>query len=267
MEGLEWMRLAVFAGALAFLAGLEMLLPRRPMREGKRRWPANLGMVALDAVLVRLLLPMGSIGAAAWANRHHLGLAPWLGLGQPHAFAFSMVALDLVMYAQHRAFHAVPALWRIHCVHHTDRELDVSTALRFHPLEVLISMPVKMAAVVALGASPVAVFVFELVFNGMAMFGHANIRLPRWLDRGLRLFVVTPDMHRVHHSARAEEMHRNFGFILSLWDRLFASYTAQPRDGHDGMRLGYGPYLNAPVRRLDYLLRLPFARLPRQDRA
>ncbi len=266
MEGLEWMRLAVFAGALAFLAGIEMLVPRRRMREGKRRWPANLGIVALDALIVRLLLPMGAIGAASWAGAHQLGLMHWLGVPEVPAVVLSMLALDLVLYLQHRAFHALPWLWRFHLVHHTDRELDVSTALRFHPVEILISMLIKMTAAAALGAPPVAVFAFELLLNGMAMFNHANIRLPVRLDSALRLLVVTPDMHRVHHSIHPDEMNRNFGFNLSLWDRILGSYRARPRDGHERMVLGYAPLLNAPVRRLDYLLSLPFVGHPGEDR-
>lgn len=258
MEGIEWMRLAVFAGGFAMLAALQMLLPRRKLSEGVRRWPANLAMVALDALIVRLLLPMGAVGAASWADARHWGALHQWPLGEPAASIVAIVALDLVIYWQHRLFHRVPLLWRMHMVHHADREIDVTTALRFHPLEILVSMLIKMAAVVVIGAPVVAVFIFEITLNAMAMFNHANIALPRWLDAALRLLVVTPDMHRVHHSVRVEETNSNYGFNLSLWDRLFGSYRAQPAAGHQGMTIGLAHLQHAPTARLGWMLRLPF---------
>ncbi len=264
MEGIEWMRLAVFAGGFAMLAALQMLLPKRPMREGLRRWPANLAIVALDALLVRLLLPMGAVGVAMWASARHLGVLHALPLGEAGAALAAIVLLDLVIYWQHRMFHRLPLFWRMHMVHHADKDIDVTTGLRFHPLEILVSMLIKMAAVIAIGAPPVAVFVFEVVLNGMAMFNHANIALPRWLDRWLRLLVVTPDMHRVHHSVRVEETNSNYGFNLSLWDRVFGSYRAQPAEGHAAMTIGLAHLQHAPTARLGYMLRLPFIAPPGQ---
>jgi sterol desaturase/sphingolipid hydroxylase (fatty acid hydroxylase superfamily) len=215
-------------------------------------------MVVIDSLIVRIVFPAAAVGAALFAATHGLGLfnvmaAPPLLTG---IIAFAL--LDLLIYAQHVIFHRVPALWRVHSVHHSDIDVDVTTALRFHPVEIVASMLVKAAAVVLLGAPPLAVLLFETVLNGMAIFNHANLKIPDRIERILRLFLVTPDMHRVHHSWEMPETNSNFGFNLSIWDRLFRTYRAQPRAGQTGMTLGLAGLQDETPTRLGYALALPF---------
>lgn len=256
----QWdqIRLACFAGLLALLVVVERLWPRRGDHGPRWRPLHNLALAGVDTALLRLVVPAGAIGAALWAQSAGVGLLPALGIDGWGAFAASLLALDCLIYWQHRIFHRVGPLWRLHRVHHTDPAFDVTTALRFHPLEILLSMGIKIAAVMALGCPPEAVLVFEIALNGCAMFNHADLRLPQWLDRGLRLLIVTPDMHRVHHSIDPSETHRNFGFCLSLWDRLFGSYLPQPRAGHEAMVLGQPDHRSPTDQRLDRLLLQPF---------
>ncbi len=257
-----WIRLAVFLGILSVMTVWQTLWPRRRLRFGLRRWPANLGVVALDALLVRLLVPGGALAAAAWAEAHAFGLFHWLDAPVFVAVTGSVVALDALIYGQHVLFHAVPALWRLHMVHHADQDIDVSTGLRFHPVEILLSLFIKMAGVAALGAPPVAVLLFEMILNGMAMFNHANARLPEWLDAGLRRIVITPDVHRIHHSVIREETNSNYGFNLSVWDRMFGTWREQPREGHEGMTIGLAQYQMAEPGGLLWMLTLPFTGKP-----
>jgi sterol desaturase/sphingolipid hydroxylase (fatty acid hydroxylase superfamily) len=232
-------RLSAFLGLGALLLLAEATWPRRTLAASRReRWPANFGLVVVDTLLLRLLAGAGAVGIAYWAAAQSVGLLHALSWPTWIEFIVALLALDLLIYGQHRLMHAVPLLWRLHRVHHSDPGFDVSTALRFHPVEILLSMGVKIAAVVALGAPVWAVVVFEVLLNATSMFNHANLRLPLRADRLLRLFVVTPDMHRVHHSIHRDETDSNFGFNLPWWDRLFGSYRAQPRDGHDAMRIG-----------------------------
>lgn len=232
-------RMTLFLGILGVMAIWEVAVPRR-RRESPRliRWTNNFGVVVLDTVLVRLAFPIVAVGMAILAAERGWGLfnvfeAPfWL------AFILSVLALDLAIYLQHVMFHAVPALWRLHRMHHADLEFDVSTGLRFHPIEILLSMGIKLAVVTVLGPPAVAVLVFEVLLNATSMFNHANIHIPERIDRLLRLFVVTPDMHRVHHSILPSETNSNFGFNLPWWDRLLGTYRPQPREGHDGMTIG-----------------------------
>lgn len=252
------LRLAVFLGVLALLLAFETLAPRRGGDRLRRmRWSANLPMVVAGALLVRLLLPLGAVGAALWAQRNGVGLFNRLPL--PLAGLASFLVLDAVIYWQHRMFHRVPLLWRIHRMHHSDVEFDATTALRFHPLEIGISMAIKIGAVLALGAPPLAVIAFEIALNAAAMFNHTNLALPLALDRVLRKLVVTPDMHRVHHSVERRERDTNFGFNLSWWDRLFGSYTDQPAAGHLDMRIGLPEFREEREQRLLRLLLQPFA--------
>jgi sterol desaturase/sphingolipid hydroxylase (fatty acid hydroxylase superfamily) len=233
------LRLGAFAGVLAALLLLEALLPRRGGdRLRALRWPANLPMVAAGALLVRLFLPLGAAGVALWVRQHGVGLFNALAVPDTLAGIVSFLALDATIYWQHRLLHKVPALWRIHRMHHSDVEIDATTALRFHPLEIGLSMAIKLAVVVALGAPPVVVVMFEIALNAAAMFNHANLALPPALDRLLRSIVVTPDMHRVHHSTLRRERDSNYGFSFSWWDRLFGSYTGQPEGGHLAMPIG-----------------------------
>lgn len=234
-----WVRMGVFLVVLALMATLEVVIPRR-RRDIPRllRWTNNISLVVLDTILVRLAFPILAVALAVLAEDRGWGLfnvitAPgWL------AFVTSMVALDLAIYLQHVMFHAVPALWRVHRVHHADLEFDVTTGLRFHPLEILLSMAFKLAVVVALGPPATAVLLFEILLNGTSMFNHSNVRIPGAIDRVLRWIVVTPDMHRVHHSIHEREANSNFGFNLPWWDRLLGTYTAQPRETHERMTLG-----------------------------
>ena len=261
-------RFSVFIAILLAMAMLQALFPRRPQHLGYQRWSANFSLLALDVVLVRLLLPAGAVGAALWAEQSSFGLLHWLGVDGMVAVFVSLILLDLFIYAQHVVFHAVPILWRLHRVHHADQEIDVSTGLRFHPVEILLSMLIKMAVVALLGAPVTAVLMFEMLLNGMAMFNHSNVKLPLRFDAVLRCLFVTPDMHRVHHSALPHETNSNYGFNLSLWDRLFRSYVAQPEYGHDGMRIGLNEFQSGRADSLKDLLCIPFHELSsdaRQD--
>lgn len=233
------LRLAAFVGVFAVLAVWEALAPRRVrIQTRRRRWSINLGLSVLNTLVLRIALPLAAVGAALWAAEGGWGLfnqlaAPgWLAIGA------SIIVLDLAVYGQHRLSHAVPWLWRLHRLHHIDLDVDVTTAGRFHPAEMVLSMLWKMAVVVALGAPPAAVLLFEILLNAAAMFSHAQIALPAAVDRRLRLLLVTPDMHRVHHSIHRDETDSNYGFLLPVWDRLLGSYRDQPRDGHETMTLG-----------------------------
>lgn len=258
-------RLTVFAGMLFLMAGLEAWLPRRQRNAGRwLRWPSNLGLVAVDSLLVRLVFPTAAVGLALALEGRGVGLLPWLGLPQPLAALLAIVLLDLAIYLQHVIFHAVPSLWRLHRMHHADVDFDVTTGLRFHPAEILLSTVIKLMVVVALGAPAVAVLVFEVLLNATAMFNHANLRLPKWLDLRLRLVLVTPDMHRVHHSVVVRETNSNFGFNLAIWDRIFGTYRAQPSAGHEAMTIGIERFRDPRELRLDRMLTQP---LRENDRA
>lgn len=251
------LRLGIFAGVLLLLLLLERLRPRRPVQLRRRRWMANIGMVMLDTLALRLLLPAGALGAAWLAQQQGSGLFNQLALPYWLEAGLAFLALDCLIYWQHRLFHAIPLLWRLHRVHHSDIEFDATTALRFHPVEILLSMTIKMVAVAALGAPVAAVLVFEIALNATAMFNHSNLRLPPALDRVLRRVLVTPDMHRVHHSVLREEHNRNFGFNLPWWDHLFGSYTAQPAAGHEQMQIGLPQFRDPAEQRLLRLLAQP----------
>jgi sterol desaturase/sphingolipid hydroxylase (fatty acid hydroxylase superfamily) len=252
-------RLVSFACILAVMAGWELLAPRRPLHESKAvRWVSNLGLVVVDTLLLRLLFPVLAVGMATLAAQEGWGLLNRTALPAWLAFVLAVVMLDGVIYLQHVMFHAVPALWRQHRMHHTDLDFDTTTGLRFHPIEILLSMGIKLAAVTVLGPPPGAVLVFEVLLNGTALFNHGNIRLPLALDRWLRLLVVTPDMHRVHHSIYPGETNSNFGFNLPWWDRLLGTYRAQPRDGHDGMTIGIEQFRDPRELWLHRLLVQPF---------
>ncbi len=232
-------RLGSFLGAFALLVLWEMLSPRRPRRTSRRaRWTGNLGLVILNSLLLRLLFPAAAVGAAAFATAHGWGLLGLAHLSAGLTVVIAVVALDLTIYLQHVMLHAVPVFWRLHRVHHADLDFDVTTGLRFHPLEILLSLLIKLAAIVLLGAPAVSVVIFEVLLNATSMFNHGNVRLPAAADRMLRWLIVTPDMHRVHHSIEDDETNSNFGFNLPWWDRLFGTYRPQPRAGHDAMTLG-----------------------------
>ncbi|HEY2981975.1 MAG TPA: sterol desaturase family protein [Anaerolineales bacterium] len=252
-------RLAAFAGIFALIAVWEVLAPRRFQTMGRlRRWPANLGIVVINTLLVRLAFPVAAVGVALSAEAHGWGLFAVLEAPAWLAIPASVLLLDLAIYLQHVLFHAVPVLWRLHRMHHADLEFDVTTGARFHPIEILLSMAIKLGIVAALGAPAIAVLLFEMLLNGTSMFNHGNVRLTARLDRALRWLVVTPDMHRVHHSVVPRETNSNFGFNLPWWDRLFGTYRAQPAAGHEGMTIGIEQFRDPGELRLDRMLLQPF---------
>jgi sterol desaturase/sphingolipid hydroxylase (fatty acid hydroxylase superfamily) len=241
------------------MAVWEVLAPRRRQAIARlRRWPNNLGIVVLNTLLVRLAFPVAAVGVAIAAETHDWGLFNWLSVPTWFAAAASVILLDLAIYLQHVLFHAVPALWRLHRMHHTDLEFDVTTGARFHPLEIVLSMVIKIVVVGALGAPAVAVMIFEVLLNATSMFNHGNVRIVGWLDTALRTVVVTPDMHRVHHSVVPRETNSNFGFSLSWWDRLFSTYRAEPTAGHQEMIIGIEQFRDPIELRIDRMLVQPF---------
>jgi sterol desaturase/sphingolipid hydroxylase (fatty acid hydroxylase superfamily) len=253
------LRLAVFAGVFMVMALGELAAPRRDLGFGRsRRWMTNLAIVLIDTLAVRLVFPLAAVGVAIWADTHGIGLFHTLALPGWLAGLLAFLVLDLAIWTQHLAVHKVPVLWRIHRVHHADVDIDFTTALRFHPFEILLSMVWKMLVILLIGAPPLSVFVFEVVLNGMAMFNHANVALSNRLDRILRAVVVTPDMHRVHHSTDIRETDSNYGFNLSVWDRLFRTYVPQPALGHLDMNIGLDDYQCDRPTELAWSLWLPF---------
>ena len=252
-------RLAAFAGIFAVMAAWEILAPRRDQKLGRRtRWSGNIGIVNVDAVLVRLVFPITAVGLALVAEARGWGLFYVLDLPTWVSVPLAVMALDLAIYLQHVLFHAVPTLWRLHRMHHADLELDVTTGTRFHPIEIILSMGIKLGAVAAMGVPAVAVLAFEVLLNATSIFNHSNVRIPAWVDRGLRWIVVTPDMHRVHHSILAPETNSNFGFNLPWWDRLFGTYRDQPSAGHLGMTIGIEQFREPAEQRLGCMLTQPF---------
>lgn len=252
-------RLSIFLGVLLAMALWEIAAPRRALGQSKwRRWGGNLGIVVINTVVVRLLFPILAVGAAVWAEQKGWGLFNLVALPGWLEVAAAVALLDMVVYWQHRLFHLIPLFWRMHRMHHADLDFDVTTALRFHPFEIVLSMLIKLVAVPILGPAALAVLIFEVLLNGTAMFNHGNVRLALGLDRWLRLLVVTPDMHRVHHSVGAGEYNRNFGFNLPWWDRLFGSYQDQPAAGHNAMRIGLRAYSGKICANLIWMLVLPF---------
>jgi len=254
-------RAGAFLLVLTAMMTWEIVAKRRPqMVPRSQRWPGNLLLVIIDTAIVRLVFPLAAVGAAVYAQDQGWGVFNVITLPGWMVLILSILALDLAIYYQHRIFHAVPWLWRIHRVHHADQEFDVTTALRFHPLEILLSMAIKIAVVMMLGAPPIAVIIFEILLNATAMFNHGNVQLSAKTDRFLRLFLVTPDMHRVHHSVIRQETDSNFGFNLPWWDRLFGTYRSQPVHGHLGMTIGLEDYRTEQDQQLGRMLVQPFQR-------
>lgn len=259
MSNESTVRLAMFLGIFILLALAERIWPRRPLTVSRgRRWLANILMVAFSTGITRLLMPLMPVGMAVLAQGKGWGALHQVRLPYPVALVLAVLALDLVIYLQHRAFHRVPLFWRFHRMHHTDMDLDVSSGNRFHPVEILVSTMIKLAAVAAIGAAPEAVVTFEVLLNATSLFTHTNLRLPLAFDRLLRLALVTPDMHRVHHSVIPSETDSNFSFNVSWWDRLFGTYRDQPKKGHDGMTIGLREYRNPERLGFWALLLVPF---------
>lgn len=259
MEHEHWWRFAFFAGALLLFGICEHLFPRRRVpAQRKLRWVSNLGLVLGSSLLLRILFPVLPVGLALLAAEQGWGLLNSIAMPYAVQFVAGVLLLDLIIYFQHRAFHYWIPLWRIHRMHHADTVFDLTTGVRFHPLEYILSMGLKLLAVIALGPPALAVIVFEIMLNAMSMFNHSNIRLPLATDAGVRRLVVTPDMHRVHHSTNMKEANRNFGFNLSWWDRLFRTYQDQPAQGHESMPIGLNIFRDAGFQRLRKLLLMPF---------
>ncbi len=252
------LRMSFFLGVFFLLAIAEACRPRRK-RDFPRsvRWVNNLSLVVLDSLLLKICFPLLAVGMAYVAQQRSWGLFNLLDMPIWVEAGFCILLLDLAIYAQHVLFHLVPPLWRLHRVHHTDMDFDLTTGIRFHPLEILLSMAIKLILVVSLGAPVIAVLIFEILLNASAMFNHSNLNLPLTLDRLLRKLIVTPDMHRVHHSVYVNETNSNYGFFLSFWDRLFSTYIDQPQDGHQKMRLGLEYFRQPRDLRLDKLLLQP----------
>ena len=259
MPGEHLIRLAFFFGVLAFVAVWEAIAPRRPLADHKgRRWFINLSLVVIDTAAVRLLLPVAPPSMALVAHQQGWGILNVLPLPYWLKIILALVALDFVIYLQHVLFHSVPLFWRLHRVHHTDLDIDVTTGNRFHPFEIVLSMGIKLAAVVLIGVPTAAAVLFEVILNATSQFNHGNIRMPTALDRWLRLVLVTPDMHRVHHSVIRRETNSNFGFNLPWWDRLCRTYRAQPERGHSGMTIGLEEFRDPALLTLPRLLVQPF---------
>ena len=256
-------RLIAFFGVFATMAIWEVLAPRRPRPVTRSaRWPGNLGIVVLNSVVVRLVLPASAVAVAAAVQAQQAGLLHMISLPPWLAMLLALVLLDLAIYLQHVMFHAVPMLWRLHRMHHADTDVDASNGLRFHPLEIVLSMLVKFAVIAALGPPVAAVVLFEVLLNALAVFNHSNVYIAPPVDRLLRLLLVTPDMHRIHHSWLRDEHDQNFGFNLSLWDRLFGTYRAQPQGGQLAMTLGLPCFRETRWQRLDHMLRQPWVAEP-----
>lgn len=254
-------RFSFFVGTLAVVAVWEIIAPRRLLKDRKgRRWFTNLCLVGIDTAIVRFILPVLPVGMAMTAQEKGWGI-----LNTPHLpfwgkVVLTVIVLDFVIYLQHMLFHYVPIFWRLHRMHHTDLDIDVTTGNRSHPLEIILSTCIKLAVVTLIGAPAIAVVVFEVVLNATSQFNHGNIRVPVSLDRYLRLVVVTPDMHRVHHSVIPRETNSNFGFNLPWWDRLCGTYRPQPEGGHEGMTIGLKEFRNPEMLTLLHLLVQPFIR-------
>jgi len=257
-------RAGVFFGVLILMAVWEVFAPRRASTISKVvRWGNNLGLVVFNSILLRFIFPTAAVGVAIFVSEHNWGLLNFFHLPPLISVAISIVVLDFVIYFQHVLMHAIPALWRLHRVHHADLDYDFTTGVRFHPLEIIVSMLIKFVAILILGPPVAAVVIFEVILNASSMFNHGNIKLPAALDRILRLLIVTPDMHRVHHSVEKDESNRNFGFNLSWWDHLFDTYRQQPRAGHEEMVVGIQNYRELrDVTSIHGLLLLPFRNKP-----
>ena len=259
MEHEPIIRLACFLGVLVSMAMWEFVAPRRRLSISKGlRWFSNIGLTVVNTLAVRIAFALGAVGIALVAEQRQWGLFNNISLPAWLAIILSVLALDLAIYLQHVMFHAVPLFWRLHMVHHADLDFDVTTGLRFHTIEILLSMGIKAAAIILLGAPPAAVLIFEVLLNATTMFNHSNIWMPAGLDRALRLVVVTPDMHRVHHSVIPGETNSNFGFNLPWWDFLLGTYRSQPSQGHEGMEIGLRQFRERDVEWLPWMLLLPF---------
>ena len=252
-------RLGVFIGLFLILAIMEYMAPRRELEHVKaKRWFTNWLIVIIDSFVLRLIFTGAAVGVAIWAEANGYGIFNLIEVPTVISVLVCFIVLDFTIWFAHVASHKIPLLWAVHRMHHSDVDIDVSTAIRFHPIEIILSMVWKMIIVVILGAPAISVLIFEIVLNGAAMFNHSNIKLPLWLDRILRVFIVTPDMHRVHHSIVHQETDSNYGFNLAIWDRLFGTYIDQPEAGHDGMKIGLRDWQDERPTNVLWSLKVPF---------
>lgn len=252
-------RLTVFASIFILMAVAEAAFPRKTRTQTRsKRWVTNWALVILDTVALRIFVPVLAVGMAIYTDEKGWGLFALTALPTWLEITLAIVLLDMAVYAQHVASHKIPILWRFHKVHHVDRDIDVTTGARFHPVEILYSMAYKLACVVIIGPAATAVFLFEVILNASAMFNHSNVKLPLGFDKIMRTLIVTPDMHRVHHSIIQEETDSNYGFFLSIWDQLFRTYIPQPREGHDGVIIGLEEHQTDAPATLLWSLLLPF---------
>lgn len=259
MDNKLLIRLGFFFGILVVMFLWELIAPRRPLTTSKIiRWFSNLGLVLIDSIVVRLFFPTALAGIALLVQQRGWGLFNQFELPYLLKIIFSVLVLDFVIYLQHIVFHSVPLFWRLHMVHHTDMDIDVTTGVRFHPIEIILSMGIKMIVVVLIGAPAIAVLIFEIILNGTSMFNHGNVHYSQNIDSILRLLVVTPEMHRVHHSTIRWETNSNLGFNFPWWDRLFGTYRDQPAKGHLEMTIGLDQYKEPNKLTLPWLLVLPF---------
>ncbi|RUO55627.1 sterol desaturase family protein [Pseudidiomarina homiensis] len=266
---LGW-RLGCFVGVLALMLLWEYWQPKRSATlPARKRWPANLGIVVINTLTLRLLIPAGAIGAAVWSQESSFGLLQQTSLPLWLITVIGFLILDCAIYWQHRLFHRIPLLWRVHRMHHADTDFDTTTGLRFHPVEILLSMLIKIGVVVTFGIAPMTVLIFEIILNATSLFNHGNVALPRRLERPVRALIVTQEMHRIHHSQIPRETDSNFSFNLSIWDRLFGTYNALPTKGSDGIEIGLKEYpAGQDSTKLSYLLAIPFRQpKPRGDAA
>jgi sterol desaturase/sphingolipid hydroxylase (fatty acid hydroxylase superfamily) len=255
-------RLAFFLGVLVIIAAWEVFWPRRKQLYSRAaRWPSNIGIVVLNTLILRIIFPTAAAGVAEYASANQLGVLNQIDFGVTLEIIIAVLVLDAAIYFQHVMFHAVPLFWRLHRMHHADPDFDVTTGARFHPIEIILSMLIKFAVIIFLGPAAIAVIIFEILLNATAMFNHGNISIPLNIDKYLRLIVVTPDMHRVHHSVYVAETNSNFGFNLPWWDRLFGTYKAQPKAGHNNMTIGLVTFTGKnQITKLPGMLRIPFTR-------
>ena len=257
------LRLGFFLGMLIVMMCWERGRPKRKLMTNKNaRWRCNLSLVVMNSLAIKLLIPFTAASVALYAEQHHIGLLHSISLPLILSIALSVTLLDALIYGQHVAFHHIPFFWRLHKIHHMDRDIDVTTGVRFHPVEIILSALLKCGFILLLGVPFAAVVIFEIALNATAMFNHSNIRLPIWLDKWLRLILVTPDMHRVHHSTIEAETNSNFGFNLPWWDRTFGTYQAQPSEGHDGMTIGLIEHQQSATNNLGRLITEPLRRQP-----
>lgn len=253
------LRIGSFLAMLIIMGVAETIWPRRQLDVTKgKRWFSNLSVSVISSLLARLIIPIAPVGAAIICAEHNIGLLNTISLPSWIIILISILLLDMLIYWQHVAFHRIQLLWRIHRMHHADLDIDASTGIRFHPLEIITSVVIKLIGITILGPPAIAVITFEILLNGCALFNHANVRLPLGIDAILRLFIVTPDMHRVHHSTDMREANMNYGFNFPWWDRIFGTYKSQPDLGHDGMRIGMNIFREPKYVRLDKMLTIPF---------